>query len=77
MSEIFPPKNTSRPTNHDTTKALISIFDSSEGITSILASEEAFFNCEITSGKLVLLSNKSTAIGSFGIAAPVLESTFA
>jgi hypothetical protein len=76
MSETFP-KNTSRPTNRDTTKALISIFDSSEGITSILASEEVFFNCEITSGKLVLLPNKSTAVGFFGIAAPVRESTFA
>jgi len=53
---------------------LVSIFDPSVSIPFVLASEETFLDCEIGGGKLILLPDKGTTIGSFGIATPFIKS---
>jgi hypothetical protein len=67
------PNVASTLTNHDATETLISILDTSEGITTIFTSEKTFLNGHITGGKLILLPDKGTAIGSSRVAAPFLE----
>ena len=46
----------------DATVTLLSVLNSSKGITSILASEETFLNSQVTCTELILAPSKSTAI---------------
>lgn len=70
MSAIGCLNNISSLTDHDATEALISILNTGEGIASILASEETFFNGHVVFGKLILLPDQGTTIGPFGVATP-------